>query len=111
MMKEKYMNNIKKQLEKFRNSYENNKKRIWGFIFVSIIVAILFPFFLGLNHPDTATSYNNLAGLYQAQGKYEEAESYYKKALAIYNKEFGIDHPNTKIIKENLEILYEEMKK
>ena len=37
----------------------------------------------GDTHPDTAFSYNNLARLYYAQGKYDEAETLYKKALKI----------------------------
>jgi tetratricopeptide (TPR) repeat protein len=38
---------------------------------------------LGPEHPNTATSLNNLALLYQAQGKYEEAEPLLKRALQI----------------------------
>ena len=33
---------------------------------------------LGREHPDTLTSVNNLAGLYQAQGRYGEAEALLK---------------------------------
>ena len=33
---------------------------------------------LGLEHPDTATSLNNLAELYHLQGRYEVAEPLYK---------------------------------
>ncbi len=44
---------------------------------------------LGVGHPDTATSLNNLAGLYQEQGKYEEAEPLYERALAISEQELG----------------------
>ena len=36
---------------------------------------------LGEDHPDTATSYNNLAVTLQAQGKYAEAEAMLRKAL------------------------------
>src|SRR5262245_42400146 len=37
---------------------------------------------LGADHPNTATSFNNLAALYESQGKYAEAEQLYKRALA-----------------------------
>ena len=37
---------------------------------------------LGEEHPYTLSSVNNLAELYQAQGRYAEAESLYKRALA-----------------------------
>ena len=36
----------------------------------------------GQDHPDTLGSVNNLAALYQAQGRYGEAEPLYKRALA-----------------------------
>ena len=38
---------------------------------------------LGEDHPDTATSYNNLALTLYAQGKYAEAEAMHRRALAI----------------------------
>ena len=34
-------------------------------------------------HQDVATSLNNLAGLYSAQGRYAEAEPLYQRALVI----------------------------
>ena len=48
---------------------------------------------LGPEHPDTATSLNNLAGLYYAQGKYSLAEPLLKRALAIREKQLGPEHP------------------
>ena len=44
--------------------------------------------------PMSATSLNNLAELYQAQGRYAEAEPLYKRALAIREKALGPDHPD-----------------
>jgi tetratricopeptide (TPR) repeat protein len=41
---------------------------------------------LGPEHPVVATSLNNLAGLYRAQGQYAQAELFYKRALAIQEK-------------------------
>ena len=38
---------------------------------------------LGPNHPDVATSLNNLARLYYAHGRYAEAEPLYKRSLGI----------------------------
>ena len=38
---------------------------------------------VGPDHPDVATSLNNLAMLYQAQGHYAKAEPLFKKSLAI----------------------------
>ena len=56
---------------------------------------------LGAEHPDTATSLNNLAGLYQSQGKYPEAEPLYERALAISEQILGSKHPQTQRIRKN----------
>ncbi len=45
--------------------------------------------------PTPPTSYNNLAGNQNAQGKYAEAEEGYRKALAIRRKVLGEEHPDT----------------
>ena len=61
---------------------------------------------LGPNHPDTATSLNNLAGIYSSQGQYKEAEPLLKRALEINEKALGPDHPNTAISLNNLAEIY-----
>ncbi len=48
---------------------------------------------LGPEHPHVAASLGNLAGLYQAQGKYAKAEPLYKRSLAIDEKALGPEHP------------------
>jgi tetratricopeptide (TPR) repeat protein len=50
---------------------------------------------LGPDHPDTATSLNNLAELYRAMGRYGEAKPLYKRALTIHEQQLGPDHPDT----------------
>ena len=57
---------------------------------------------LGERHPAVATSLNNLAGLYNFQGKYEAAEPLYIEALEIAESVLGENHPNTNTIRENL---------
>jgi tetratricopeptide (TPR) repeat protein len=49
---------------------------------------------LGERHPDVATSYNNLAGLYTSMGRYEEAEKLFKKTLALRLEILPENHPN-----------------
>ena len=56
----------------------------------------------GPDHPDTATSLNNLAWLYKTQAKYDLAEPLYERALAIREKVLGPDHPNTIKSRESL---------
>ena len=41
---------------------------------------------LGPDHPDVATSLNNLAELYRAQGRYADAEPLYKRVIGNTRK-------------------------
>ncbi|NER24952.1 MAG: tetratricopeptide repeat protein [Symploca sp. SIO1C2] len=61
---------------------------------------------LGEEHPDVATSINNLAGLYESQGRYEEAEPFYLQALEMNKQLFGDEHPNVATSINNLAFLY-----
>jgi tetratricopeptide (TPR) repeat protein len=53
-----------------------------------------------------ATSLNNLAGLYDAQGNYSKAEPLYQRALEIKERKLGSYHPSVATSLENLAILY-----
>jgi tetratricopeptide (TPR) repeat protein len=66
---------------------------------------------LGSEHPDTAQSLNNLASLYDDQGKYDEAEPLYKQALAIREKALSSEHPDTASSMNNLAWLYDDQGK
>src|SRR2546426_10246934 len=66
---------------------------------------------LGPEHPDVATSLNNLAALYQTQGQYAQAEPLYKRSLAISEKALGSDHPDVAMRLENLAALYRATKR
>ena len=61
---------------------------------------------LGENHPDVATSLNNLAGLYDSQGRYEEAEPLYLQALELRQRLLGENHPDVATSLNNLAGLY-----
>ena len=61
---------------------------------------------LGGEHPDTAVSLNNLAGLYKSQGRYEEAEPLYQRALAIREAVLGGEHLGTAASLNNLAVVY-----
>ncbi|MDF5737306.1 tetratricopeptide repeat protein, partial [Nostoc sp. S13] len=60
---------------------------------------------LGEEHPSVATSLNNLALLYNSQGRYSEAEPLYIQALDICEQRLGANHPNTVTVRENLAYL------
>jgi len=62
----------------------------------------------GADHPNLATSLNNLALMYQAQGQYAAAEPLYQRALAIREKALRKDHPDVAISLNNLGTLYQE---
>ncbi|KKK86115.1 hypothetical protein LCGC14_2766480, partial [marine sediment metagenome] len=61
---------------------------------------------LGPDHPDVATSLNNLAMLYKNQGEYALAEPLYKRSLAIKEKVHGPEHPDVATTLKNLARLY-----
>ena len=62
---------------------------------------------LGEEHPDVATSLNNLALLYASQERYEEAEPLYLQALSLRKKLLGEEHPSVAISLNNLAGLYQ----
>ncbi|MFM6023322.1 MAG: tetratricopeptide repeat protein, partial [Dolichospermum sp.] len=58
------------------------------------------------DHPDVASSLNNLALLYNSQGRYAEAEPLYFEALEIYKRLFTGDHLDVASSLNNLAFLY-----
>ncbi len=61
------------------------------------------------DHPDVATSLNNLAGLYDSQGRYSNAEPLYIEALAMRKRMFVGDHPDVAQSLNNLALLYDSL--
>ncbi len=61
---------------------------------------------LGEEHPNTARNYNSLAGVYERQGKYKEAENLCEKALKIREKILGENHLDTATSYNNLAYVY-----
>ncbi len=61
---------------------------------------------LGEEHPDVASSINNLALLYNSQGRYTEAEPLYIQALALRRRLLGEEHPDVATSINNLAVLY-----
>ena len=47
----------------------------------------------GQNHPDVATSFNNIAFVYKAKGDYNKALEYFTKWLSVKLITLGVDHP------------------
>ena len=61
----------------------------------------------GVNHANYALALSSLARVYEAQGKYTDAEPLYKRALAIREKALGPDHPDVATALNNLALLYQ----
>jgi transcriptional regulator with XRE-family HTH domain len=57
---------------------------------------------LGPDHPDTATSLNDLALVLRARGEWNRASDLLERALAIRERVLGHDHPDTITIRGNL---------
>lgn len=62
---------------------------------------------LGPTHPDVADSLNNLARLYESEGRYGDAEPVYKRSLAILEKTLGPNHPAVATSLNNLAGVYQ----
>ena len=60
----------------------------------------------GIDHPNTATSYNNIGLVYKKQGDYDKALKYFFKALAINVKVLGTEHSSTATSYNNIAGVY-----
>ncbi|HBG18332.1 MAG TPA: tetratricopeptide repeat protein, partial [Desulfobulbaceae bacterium] len=64
----------------------------------------------GSEHPDTLMSVSNLAGLFHDKGEFEKAQPLYERALEARERVLGVEHPSTKIVRRNLEILFDTIR-
>jgi CHAT domain-containing protein len=62
---------------------------------------------LGPEHLATLSSVNNLAALYESQGRYGDAEPLFQRALTASEKMLGPEHPATLRSVNNLALLYD----
>ena len=61
------------------------------------------------NHPDLASSYNNIGVVYENLKDYPKALSYYQKAQEIWQKSLPPGHPHIATVKRNIERLKSKM--
>ncbi|MGX1805161.1 tetratricopeptide repeat protein [Nocardia sp. NPDC055321] len=61
---------------------------------------------LGIDHPDTLTSRNDLAGAYESAGRASEAVPLHERALTDCERVLGIDHPDTLTSRNDLALAY-----
>jgi tetratricopeptide (TPR) repeat protein len=62
---------------------------------------------LGADHPEVATSLNDLGGLYQQQGAYNRAELFYDRALRTRERALGLEHLEVARTLNNLAVLHQ----
>ena len=63
---------------------------------------------LGEEHPSVASTLNNIASVYDDQGRYEEALEHYERALAVRRKALGEEHPDVGDTLYNMAIVYKK---
>lgn len=85
------------ELEKFKEKGDYN-----GAVPLAIRIVKTSEEIFGANHRNTGTMINNLAWLYQAQGKFQEAETHFSRALKISKLHHGMDHPVSAMRLNNL---------
>ncbi|MGH8588739.1 MAG: tetratricopeptide repeat protein [Gammaproteobacteria bacterium] len=74
--------------------YRGINGTIASLLFNYLAIAAIREKALGPEHPDVAASFNNLAGLYGAQGQYAKAGPLYHRALRILEATLPSDHPH-----------------
>ena len=57
---------------------------------------------LGEDHPNAATSYNNIGNVYKVNNELEQALEYYTKSLSIRLNTPEKDHDDVTRVKENI---------
>ncbi len=63
------------------------------------------------NHPDLATSYNNIGSVYDSMGDYPKAVSYLEHAADILQHSSSPNHSHVQSVRASIEFLKEEMEK
>ena len=65
----------------------------------------------GSDHPDTLTTLQNMAALFDQQGKYDMALEWYQRVLAEREKQLGPDHLRTLTTLNNMASLFSKQGK
>lgn len=91
--------------KEFRNIIHQHFTEVTSQEFLANLKKYCPEIFEGDNYPNVTENLNNLAKLYQSQGRYAEAEPLYQQALDIAEQVLGDNHPTTVKIRQNLESL------
>jgi tetratricopeptide (TPR) repeat protein len=66
---------------------------------------------LGIDHPSTLSTMNNLASVLNKQGKHDEAEKIHRQTIELTEKVLSIDHPSTLSSMNNLALVLDNQGK
>ncbi len=88
--------------------YDYGKYKEAGTILINLVS--LRERVLGMEHPDTATTYNDIGLTFKKQGDYLKALEYYFKAVDIRKKILGKEHPDTATSYNNIGETYRSHK-
>ena len=61
------------------------------------------------NHPDLASTYNNIGNVYYSMGEYVKALSSHEQALAIKQQSLPSNHPDLSLTYNNIGLVYSSM--
>jgi tetratricopeptide (TPR) repeat protein len=61
------------------------------------------------NHPDFATSYNNIGSVYYEMKQYPKALPFFERALEIFRNSLPSNHPSIQTLRQNIEIVKEKL--
>jgi tetratricopeptide (TPR) repeat protein len=61
------------------------------------------------NNPSLATSYNNIAFVYENMKNYSKALSYFERALDIWQRSLPPTHPQLPKVRKNIEIVKKKL--
>jgi tetratricopeptide (TPR) repeat protein len=65
---------------------------------------------LAENHPDLATTFNNICQLYSKMGEQSEAVSFYERAIDIGQRSLPENHPHLQMYRENLKFVRKNLR-
>ncbi|KFY34178.1 hypothetical protein V494_06986 [Pseudogymnoascus sp. VKM F-4513 (FW-928)] len=100
----KVLNYALEERESIRNRAIIADKIVWYHFFtgeyeaagkIGRVALVSWTGVLGVEHPDTPTSFSELGLVLYRQGKYEEAKRVHRRALEGYKKVLGVEHPDT----------------
>jgi tetratricopeptide (TPR) repeat protein len=61
------------------------------------------------DHPDLATSYNNVALVYESMKEYSKALSYFERALIIWESSLPFMHPQLQSVRVHIKYVKQKL--